>query len=417
MAQPPKRNGVGAAFAALGIVVAAMYLGQEPSPYDRTTSKHFPTHGHATTAPSTLWQPNASYAFGRWTQPIRDIRFHYEHGQHAAPSQSASDAIVKWGAAQLARLQTKRWHYTNINTRDHFIAVAVVSLQYLSTIFVYVVEKATMDKWEYGRMAPGSYGVTFAANSVDPSTCTSVTSAHLSMCYQDDAWRLSATSIPLKSEKSSTVRLFSFNLTMVPGEPLILSFPLANDPMRPAFVHKGAGYAVHGTYVFGSTGVSIATDDAALGTIDWTKSLALHRTEWNWVSSTFAAKDGTVVGINLSGRVYDVDGASQENAVWIDGQVCVLGAVTFDIPRADAQTQTWRIRSSAAVEGDLVDLTFVPGGARREHLNVLNLMRSEFVQPYGRFTGTIECTGLDRVTRRVDVDDAFGVVEDHVAVW
>ncbi|RHY04143.1 hypothetical protein DYB25_004508 [Aphanomyces astaci] len=403
------------ATAAIGIVGAAIYLGVEPAPYAATTSEYFPAHAPATaTAPAALWSgTTSSYTLGRWTEPITDVRFHFEHPRPS--STSIADAIIEYGRALPARIQTKKWHYTSINTRDHFIAIAVVSLQYLSPMFVYVVDKATMEKWEYGAMLPGSYGVKFAASSVDPATCTSVASVNLRMCFQDNAWRMSATSIPLtSSEDRSSVRPFSFELTMLPGEPLILSFPLANDIMRPSYVHKGAGYAVHGTYSFGSVDTTIATAVPALGTIDWTKSLALHRTEWNWVSSTFVADDGTAVGINLSRRVYDVDGASQENAIWLDGIVCVLGAVTFDVPE-DGMTQAWRIRSVDGVGA--VNLTFVPGGARQERLNVLNVLRSDFVQPYGRFTGKISCTGSDRISRTVDVQDAFGVVEDHFALW
>jgi len=64
----------------------------------------------------------------------------------------------------------------------------------------------------------------------------------------------------------------------------------------------------------------------------------------------------------------------------------------------------WRIVS---LEGDDVDLEFEPLGAREEHSN-FGLVRTDFVQPYGRFTG--------RVCGR-DITGSFGVVEAHHSVW
>jgi hypothetical protein len=64
----------------------------------------------------------------------------------------------------------------------------------------------------------------------------------------------------------------------------------------------------------------------------------------------------------------------------------------------------WRIVS---LEGDDVDLEFEPLGAREEHSN-FGLVRTDFVQPYGRFA--------DRVCGR-DITGSFGVVEAHHSVW
>lgn len=58
------------------------------------------------------------------------------------------------------------------------------------------------------------------------------------------------------------------------------------------------------------------------------------------------------VGINLSSDVYDIDGESQENAVWVNGQVHLLRGVKFSIP-IDTVRDQWAIRSSADMYGVL----------------------------------------------------------------
>lgn len=152
-------------------------------------------------------------------------------------------------------------------------------------------------------------------------------------------------------------------------EALALLFPLGNDTMRPAYVHKAAGSPVRGFIAFGDDDERLeehAYDHTrvALGAIDWTRSHALRCTRWKWASVSFRANvtiatsggdagsdEATVteeaaVGINLSSDVYDVDGESMENAVWINGAVYLLRGVSFTVPEQHRQ-QEWTIKSQA----------------------------------------------------------------------
>jgi hypothetical protein len=83
--------------------------------------------------------------------------------------------------------------------------------------------------------------------------------------------------------------------------------------------------------------------------------------------------------------------------------VTPLAGVRFDVP-SDPRGEPWRISSR---EGAAVDLDFEPVGAREEH-NHFGVVRSDFVQPYGRFSGSVHGH---------DVSGCFGVVETHRSVW
>lgn len=63
-----------------------------------------------------------------------------------------------------------------------------------------------------------------------------------------------------------------------------------------------------------------------------------------------------------------------------------------------------------------VELTFTPRGQREDHANVL-VVESDFVQPYGTFSGHVQFVTDSGDEVRVEVVDAFGVVEQHYAVW
>ncbi|GLE07263.1 hypothetical protein PINS_up017323 [Pythium insidiosum] len=203
--------------------------------------------------------------------------------------------------------------------------------------------------------------------------------------------------------------------------------------MRPAYVHKGAGAAVRGSFQLGSAAVVDATKVHALGGIDWTRSMALRCTRWNWVSTSFRARvtttsivtgastteENAAVGINLSKQVYDINGESQENAIWINGKVYVLRGVDFEVPKHAPVSEPWHVRSMAAAagSGNAVDLTFTPvGGSREDHTHLV-VAESDFVQPFGTFRGRVTLHADAETRIDVDVENAFGVVEDHYAVW
>jgi hypothetical protein len=91
------------------------------------------------------------------------------------------------------------------------------------------------------------------------------------------------------------------------------------------------------------------------------------------------------------------------------GMLSPLGAALSFAPSSVRGTTCWHSRgASVSVEangGWSVQLE--PLGAREEHTN-FGLVRTDFVQPYGRFIGRV---------RGHDITGAFGVVETHLSVW
>ncbi|KAJ0397222.1 hypothetical protein P43SY_005240 [Pythium insidiosum] len=429
-APPAKQsNGVSRILILLGLVLAVVLASLVPTEQDR-----LPKPTDARFFPATLLQRSPlndrvfdeatqRYAFGRWKEPIRDLRFHYD---------------ADWKQRLQNLFVNKFWHYISVDTPQYFVGAAVVKLGYVNDAFVYVVDKTTseFEKFEFTGRLPGDLGMSFAPSSIDDKTCTSFSplgsSEFIKFCFDSasDEWVMTS-NVTMTGANHGAKRPFVADLRLRREEALTVLFPVGNDTMRPAYVHKGAGAAVRGSFRLGSAPAVDTAKVRALGGIDWTRSMALRCTRWNWVSTSFRGRvtttstvsgestveEDAAVGINLSKQVYDINGESQENAIWINGKVFVLRGVDFEVPKHAPVSQPWRVRSMAAVSGDAIDLTFTPSGGSREDHTHLVVAESDFVQPYGAFRGRVTFH-VDAETRvDVDVDNAFGVVEDHYAVW
>nr|AIG55649.1 secreted protein [Thraustotheca clavata] len=377
-------------YVGLAAIVLAFLLSPR-EPYAKTTSTYFPAHAPLEpTPPSSIWV-DGQYLFGRYKHGIPDIAFHSENHEEIA------QAI----AHLPSRFQTKYWHFTSFNTREFFVGFALVQLQYVSDVFLYIIDKNTLEKFEFNHRLPGTIGVSFALSSVDNSTCSIYQDVNqIEACFIGDAWHIKA-SVPVTSSQTHQEHKLEFDVKLNRDEALTLLYPLADDPLRPAYVHKGAGSQATGTLQFKNDHFTL---ENALGAIDWTKSMALRETIWNWASTSYHIND-TAIGINLSQHVYDVDGASQENAIWINGTVCALGGVHFHVP--DDKSGVWTIESLNSTE---VYLEFTPAGVRYEDNGVPYIAQSKFFQPYGTFDGRISCVleGSD-TAYEFQVKNAFGI--------
>ncbi|MEM9068246.1 MAG: DUF2804 domain-containing protein [Myxococcota bacterium] len=289
-------------------------------------------------------------------------------------------------------LRRKEWHYVSVSNHRVFLAFGVVQLRYVANAFLYLVDKRQPSvAHEYAMLSPLGRALEFAPSSVHGRTRWRHRDAEI-----DIGWRARG-GWDVRLDVPLTRGPLQGSFRIEAADALALLFDLGGG--RPAYTHKAAGLRATGSVRFGDEAIDLAESCAVS---DWTRSLAARTTRWKWAS--FAGESGgALLGLNLSAEVYDKDGASQENALWIDGQVETLGGVRFEVPRTPG-VDDWRIRS---VDDDAVDLTFRPLGARAQHLD-LKVLRSDFVQPYGRFHGRV---------RERTIDGIFGVVEDHLSVW
>jgi hypothetical protein len=290
------------------------------------------------------------------------------------------------------RYRLKEWHYLSFTTEEWFVAMGMVQLGYVANLFAYAVDRVELrPAVEHGVLSPLGAALSFAPSSVRGTTSWHSRGASVSV-EANNGWSVEL-DLPLGSER------LRGRAHIESRDSLAMLHRLG--PGRVAYTHKAAGWPVSGQFELGARPIHL---DGGLATSDWTRSQASRITEWKWASLGAFLADGTPVGLNLSAQVYeDERGHSVENALWIDGKVQRLSGVVFEVPERP-KTQSWKIRS---IDADEIEIEFEPFGAREEHTN-FGLVRTDFVQPYGRFIG--------RVLGH-DITGAFGVVETHLSVW
>jgi hypothetical protein len=329
-----------------------------------------------TSVPSLKDAPHALFVDDQW-----------QLGVYRTPFADVEMSTKGW-----KRYRLKEWHYVSFTTDEWFVALGLVQLGYVANLFAYAVDRREGEcVAEYGELSPMGRALSFAPSSIAGRTTWRNRNAYASI-EADDGWTVEL-DLPVGAER------LSGRARIETRESLAMLHRLG--PNRVAYTHKAAGWPASGELTLGGRRIRL---DGGLAASDWTRSQANRVTEWKWVSVNGFLEDGTSVGLNLSAQVYeDERGHSVENALFVDGRVRHLSGVRFLVP-SSPQSQTWRI---ASLEGSEVDLEFEPLGAREEHTN-LGLMRTDFVQPYGRFTGHV--CGLD-------FTGLFGVVEVHLSVW
>jgi hypothetical protein len=130
--------------------------------------------------------------------------------------------------------------------------------------------------------------------------------------------------------------------------------------------------------------------DGPLGFVDESAGYHARHTTWRWSAGIGRARDGRRVAWNLVEGVHDAPVAS-ERTVWVDGEPHEVGPQAF-APDLSA----------------VGDLRFDEWCAREDHTNRL-VMRSDYRQPFGSFSGSLP-GGLE-------LESGYGVMEWHDVRW
>eukprot|EP00656_Telonema_subtile_P004724 TRINITY_DN12152_c0_g1_i2.p1 TRINITY_DN12152_c0_g1~~TRINITY_DN12152_c0_g1_i2.p1 ORF type:complete len:332 (-),score=58.72 TRINITY_DN12152_c0_g1_i2:11-1006(-) len=330
-------------------------------------------------------------------------------------------------------LRLKRWHYTSVVVDGWFLGFAVFHGSYISEVFAYLARTdADGERWEYSSMMPLGLGVSMSPSS--NQGCTTVTglidSSVIRVCAQNGTgWKIDLDLPVVNSISGAKGQVVAGFVVDEPIEPLALLIPLRGTQGQLGYTLKAAGLHSEGKLSLRSDAkepMELTFSDG-LAAVDWTKQLAKRETVWRWVSLSARALIRTAgleasgdVGINFSiGEFDDESGVAQENAVWVAGKLHLLGEVHIS-PLGEPTSDKWRIHTSHSCDQECdagkcgcVEMEFSPMGARRDGLSV-GVLKSVFVQPYGTFTGMLR---LENGTVVVLQEGAFGVTEDHVAVW
>jgi hypothetical protein len=135
---------------------------------------------------------------------------------------------------------------------------------------------------------------------------------------------------------------------------------------------------------------------ALRGLLDDSAGYHARHTAWQWCAGVGESADGHALAWNLVTGVHDAPTGS-ERTIWVDGAAREAPPATF---AADLAAVTF--------DGDGARLAFAEE-ARRARADDLKLIASDYVQPFGTFSG-----GLPG---GVEVARGWGVMERHDVRW
>jgi hypothetical protein len=144
-----------------------------------------------------------------------------------------------------------------------------------------------------------------------------------------------------------------------------------------------------------ATGTVDGRPVALRGLIDDSAGYHARRTDWRWCAGVGETSKGNMVAFNIVTGVHDAP-AGSERTLWVDGAASELPLATFDD------------NLSAVRFGDGSVLAFTEE-ARRARTDDFKLFASEYVQPFGTFSGTLP--------GGVAVARGWGVMEAHSVRW
>jgi hypothetical protein len=153
------------------------------------------------------------------------------------------------------------------------------------------------------------------------------------------------------------------------------------------WTRKQAGMPVRGQVTVDGRSLGF---DGPFGFVDDSAGYHARHTTWRWSAGIGRAVGGAAVAWNLVEGVHDAPDAS-ERTVWVDGEPREVGPQPF-------------ARDLSSVGA----LRFEAWCTREDHTNRL-LVRSDYRQPFGGFSGTLP-GGLE-------LDAAYGVMEWHDVRW
>jgi hypothetical protein len=156
------------------------------------------------------------------------------------------------------------------------------------------------------------------------------------------------------------------------------------------WTRKQLGIRAQGTVRVGGRQVEVD----ALGMVDDSAGYHPRKTLWRWSTGVGKDSQGRDVAWNFVNGMHD-DPADNENAIWLNGERTAVQAA----PIAEDL-------STINIGSDRLDFHQESERGAKSNLVVI---RSEYRQPFGRFTGTLPGVG--------EVHDAYGVMEFHNVVW
>ena len=283
------------------------------------------------------------------------------------------------------RLQRKAWIFSGIVSPEYITGFAIVDAGIVATAFCYVSERSTGMYREEKTTIP--YGF---PDNFQPSL-----SEQWQIKDGKKFWKFSSN----KSEYRFEYLGDEFSLQYVCNDNPNGVSTIAPSKDRPFhFTYKNMNLDFSGVLSLGNLDIPIKGDSCVL---DFSKGYPPRETKWNWACLVGTTGSGEIIGINLVSHFNE----GLENTYWLSGIPGPLDPAVFTYTKPISDNTT-KIHTTCGT----LEIDFFPEGRRSETLNAI-LLKSEFIQAFGSFRGTLLQNG-----KKISLSGR-GLAEDHYALW
>uniref|UniRef100_A0A914PW33 Uncharacterized protein n=1 Tax=Panagrolaimus davidi TaxID=227884 RepID=A0A914PW33_9BILA len=217
--------------------------------------------------PLQLGSPKNSTNFGRFSKPLEIIDFSW-----VTSSEFFNFTSLKF------------WDFKSVTTQKYFIAVAIANLNYISTAFVYVIDKSDKSQSKIFQYSSKS----FFAHAIKEQTFSSVENGCTKFFQSSDEWlwicfnkekqmyEINGTVVTEKNQKLQFNFEIDYSIEIHPSMALI--YPVKVN--QPVYTHKTAGLPASGKLRIGNAEEEKLLE--GLGAMDWTFGYPERICQWKW---------------------------------------------------------------------------------------------------------------------------------------
>lgn len=345
--------------------------------------------------PYSLINSHGKPHFGRFSQAVNDVNV--KDADYRTPMNKKAN---KWQR----HFHFKRFQYFGGISEDLIFGCALADLRYLGAIFVYVYRTSDqkMLTWQFKK--PLAYGLEMTNRPDNGVSIFKSGKKSIQMRYQLNAQ--GERRKILEIDFGDALKISAETLEDKSYEEMALCTPTAVNGW--VYAQKTAALPVTGS-IKCALGSFDLPQLNCYGHHDFSAGYMRRETFWNWACFSGQANDSHSkahnIGLNVSWGVNET--GYSENCFWVNGVLHELPQVQFKFDRDDEHS-TWRISS----EDKQIDLSFVPEGMHKEHLNA-GLMATNFKQIFGRFKGHL----VTKDGQRFEIESIYGFVEDQYSKW
>ncbi len=300
----------------------------------------------------------------------------------------------------LRKIRLKDWQHFAVIHPDFYFGTIIFDTGVIAKTFFYIYDRRSHKLSEHVKMLPAS-SVKLAENQYSGNCVARASGYNLEYVNRySEGYHEITVDIAAARGLPGVKGAFKVLDDSSRIQPLIACLPLNSRGDRAMYTQKVITPA-EGELTVGSELVRLErTSTSAL--VDIHRAFYPSHFYWKWANFAGFDSKNNLIGATFTDNLIENQKDWNENAIWLNGKMSLLGPVRFDFDPAKTSSKPWSIRD---LEGR-VELSFSPEGEKIEEMN-FGIMKVHYRQPFGKFNGRM----IDSGGTAIEVKDLFGVTE------